>query len=136
MKACFIVQNERFSRSLLIGSNDIFNFWVKFSYWEIIFHINIATYWLSYQTCPWYNKNVTISQNKWPSLGWTITYQHIYRKPLIFICQPLKKKQVDTLETSHQEKVKKPPLTEIDSDDDNESEVNFEKDIESDKGME
>ena len=46
------------------------------------------------------------------------------------------KKQVDTLETSHQEEVKKPPLTEIDSDDDNESEVNFEKDIESDKGME
>ena len=46
------------------------------------------------------------------------------------------KKQVDTLETSHQEKVKKPPLTEIDSDDDNESEVNFEKDIDSDKGME
>ena len=29
-----------------------------------------------------------------------------------------------------------PPLIEIDSDDDNESEVDFEKDIESDKGME
>ena len=46
------------------------------------------------------------------------------------------KKQVDTPETSHQERVKKPPLIEIDSDDDNESEVDFEKDIESDKDME
>ena len=35
------------------------------------------------------------------------------------------KKQVDTLETSHQEKVNKTPLIEIDSDDDNESEVDF-----------
>ena len=46
------------------------------------------------------------------------------------------KKQVDTPETSHQEKVNKPPLIEIDSDDDNQSEVDFEKDIESDTDME
>ena len=47
-----------------------------------------------------------------------------------------RKKQVDTLETSRQEKLNKPPLIEIDSDDDNESEVDFKKDIESDKDME
>ena len=46
------------------------------------------------------------------------------------------KKQVDTLETSHPEKINEPPLTEIGSDDDNESEVHFEKDIESNKDME
>ena len=47
-----------------------------------------------------------------------------------------RKKQVDTPETSRQEKENKPPLIEIDSDDDIESEVDFEKDIESDKDME
>ena len=47
-----------------------------------------------------------------------------------------RKKQVDTPETSRQEKVNEPPLIEIDSDDDNESEVDFEKDIESDKDLE
>ena len=47
-----------------------------------------------------------------------------------------RKKQVDTPETSPQEKVNEPPLIEIDSDDDNESEVDFEKDIESDIDME
>ena len=47
-----------------------------------------------------------------------------------------RKKQVDTPERSRIEKVNEPPLIEIDSDDDNESEVDFEKDIESDKDME
>ena len=47
-----------------------------------------------------------------------------------------RKKQVDTPERSCIEKVNKPPLIEIDSDDDNESEVDFEKDIESDKDLE
>ena len=46
------------------------------------------------------------------------------------------KKQVNTLETSRQDKVKEPHLIKIDSDDDNESEVDFEKDIESDKDLE
>ena len=46
------------------------------------------------------------------------------------------KKQVNTPETSCQEKVNKPPLIKIDSDDDNESEVDFKKDIESDIDME
>ena len=46
------------------------------------------------------------------------------------------KKQVNTPETNCQEKVNEPPLIEIDSDNDNESEVDFEKDIESDKDME
>ena len=35
------------------------------------------------------------------------------------------KKQVNTPETSRQEKLNKPPLIEIDSDGDNESEVDF-----------
>ena len=47
-----------------------------------------------------------------------------------------RKKEVNTPETSRQEKVNEPPLIEIDSDDDNESEVDFEKDIESDKDLE
>ena len=47
-----------------------------------------------------------------------------------------RKKQVDSPETNRQEKVNQPPLIEIDSDNDNESEVDFEKDIESDKNME
>ena len=47
-----------------------------------------------------------------------------------------RKKQVDTPERSRIEKVNEPPLIEIDSDDDNESEVDFEKDIESDKDLE
>ena len=47
-----------------------------------------------------------------------------------------RKKQVNTSEINPQEKVNKPPLIEIDSDNDNESEVDFEKDIESDKDME
>ena len=42
----------------------------------------------------------------------------------LYISVP-QKKQVDTLETSHQEKVNKTPLIKIDSDDDNESEVDF-----------
>ena len=46
-----------------------------------------------------------------------------------------RKKQFDTPETSRQEKVNEPPLIEINSDDDNESEVDFEKDIESDINM-
>ena len=37
------------------------------------------------------------------------------------------KKQVDTSQTSRQEKVNEPPLIEIDSDDDNEKEIDFEK---------
>ena len=41
-----------------------------------------------------------------------------------------REKQVGTLETSRQEKVNEPPLIEIDSDDDSESEVDFEKGIE------
>ena len=47
-----------------------------------------------------------------------------------------RKKQVDTLETSRQEKVSEPPLIEIDSDDNNESEVDFKKGSESDIDME
>ena len=46
------------------------------------------------------------------------------------------KKQVNTLVTSRQDKVKEPHLIEIDSDGHNESEVDFEKDIESVKEME
>ena len=53
----------------------------------------------------------------------------------LFMSAP-QKKQVDTPETSCQGKVNEPPLIEIDSDDDNESEVDFEKDIESDKDLE
>ena len=47
-----------------------------------------------------------------------------------------RKKQVDTLERSRQEKVNEQPLIEIDSDDDNESETDLEKDIEKDIDIE
>ena len=59
-----------------------------------------------------------------------------YRKPFIFICPAPRKKQVDTLERSRQEKANERPLIEMDSDDDNESETDLEKDIEKDIDME
>ena len=45
------------------------------------------------------------------------------------------KKEVDTPETSRQEKVNEPPLIKIDSDDDHESEIDFKKHIENDIDM-
>ena len=66
-----------------------------------------------------------------------------YQKPLIFICQPLEKSKSTLSKEKVQEKVRKskekvhkPALIKTDSDDDNESEVDFEKDIKSDIDME
>ena len=55
---------------------------------------------------------------------------NIISKAVDLYMSATREKQVSTLKTSRQEKVNEPPLIEIDSGDDNESEVDFEKGIE------
>ena len=120
---------------MLIGSNDIFNFWVKFSYREIFFILTLLLTdrrtKLAHDTIRML-LSIKINDHLWTEQE----RDDIISQAIDLYMSAPRKKQVDTPETSRQEKENKPPLIEIDSDDDIESEVDFEKDIESEKDME
>ena len=87
-----------------IGSNDIFNFWVKFSYRDIIFHINIATYQSLYQTSHdpiTMLLSIKINDHLWSEQE----RNNIISEAVDLYMSVPKKKRVDTQETGCQEKV-------------------------------
>ena len=70
--------------------------------------------------------SIKINDHVWSEQG----RDNIISKAVDLYMSATREKQVSTLKTSRQEKVNEPPLIEIDSGDDNESEVDFEKGIE------
>ena len=70
--------------------------------------------------------SIKINDHVWSEQG----RDNIISKAVDLYMSATREKQVSTLKTSRQEKVNEPPLIEIESGDDNESEVDFEKGIE------